>query len=174
MDYLLFAKKIEMRKTFLLFIVIFGICLFCCQNSSDYLIKYDDIDSICIDCWRWDKGIKYQIVSDKHKGYISKCIIDDITDSVIFPVEISSDDVDSINKYVTKVYLNNHSISPHIKKQTERLLYGMPKRMVTTIWGGGHCISDTFHLPTIRDFEYEQSEDFHKLYNIIISITSVF
>lgn len=144
--------------------------LSCCQNSSGYHIKYDNIDSICIDCWRWDKGERYHIVSDKHKGFILRYFFNNNTDSVTTAVEITSDDVNRINDCITKVYLNNNTIPPHVKKQTERLLYGMPERMETVIWEGVHCMSDTFHLPTIRDFEYELSDDFHELYFTIISI----
>ncbi len=160
-----------MRILLFFAIVLFGISQSCCQNHSGGHIDYDDIDSICIDCWRWDKGQRYHIVSDKHKGYILECCIDGNTDSVSIPVALPSDDIGIINEYVTKVCIFNKNNPPHVKKQAKRILYGIPERMVTNIWESGHCISDTFHLPTIREFEYEMSYEFRKLYSTIISIT---
>ena len=68
-------------------------------------------------------------------------------------------------------YIDNSETPPHVKKQAEMLLYGVPERMVTTIFAENHCIADTFHLPTIREFEYQLSDDFQKLYINIISLT---
>ena len=86
----------------------------CCQNDSGCRIKRGDIDSICIDCWRWDKGQRYHIVLDKQKGYISRCSIDGETDSVTIPVELNSYDVDEIKENVDKlkgkVILDCHNI----------------------------------------------------------------
>lgn len=160
-----------MRKSSLLIIAIFVVCMSCCQNDSGCRIKRGDIDSICIDCWRWDKGQRYHIVLDKQKGYISRCSIDGETDSVTIPVELNSYDIDEIKENVTKVYIDNSETPPHVKKQAEILLYGVPERMVTTIFAESHCIADTFHLPTIREFEYQLSDDFQKLYINIISLT---
>ena len=160
-----------MRKSFLLFIPIFVVCLSCCQNGTGFRIKSGDIDSICIDCWRWDQGKKYHVVLDRHKGYISSCSVDSETDSVTIPIELNSYDVDEIKEYVTKIYIDNGDTPPHVKKKAERMLYSMPERMVTTIFAEDHCIADTFHLPTIREFEYQLSDDFQKLYYTIRSIT---
>ncbi len=66
-------------------------------------------------------------------------------------------------------YIDNSETPPHVKKQAEILLYGVPERMVTTIFAENHCIADTFHLPTIREFEYQLSDDFQKLYTPVSS-----
>ena len=157
-----------MRKAFLLIIAIVVVCLSCCQNGT--VIKRDDIDSICVDCWRWDKGHSYHVVLDKYKGYISRYVIDGDSDTI--PVELPSDDVDKIREYVSKVYIDKSDTPPHVKEQAERMLYGMPERMVTTIFAEGHCIADTFHNPTIKEFRYQLSDDFNKLYDTIMSITN--
>ncbi len=158
-----------MRNAFLLNIAILVVCLSCCQNGSGCRINSDDIDSVCIDYWRWDKGHRYHVVLDKNKGYISRCVIDG--DSVTIPLELPSDDVDKIIVYVTKVYIEKCDTPPYVKKQAERMLYRMPERMVTTISAEGHCIADTFHYPTITEYKYVYSDHFKKLLNILSELT---